>query len=185
MKAIGIVLIAAMAACQPTISSRSSQVRATSAAVASFAPFRTFGFRLAEEPASPYQVSARSFEVERRVRELVADELVRKGYTQEGTNADFLVRISSGTAREDPPYPTTTSSSNENQPHSITTAEVVVDAFDRSTAQQVWHGTATAEIGPERINEPALQAALQQMLALFPCAVVSGRFIRPECPLMP
>jgi hypothetical protein len=42
-------------------------------------------------------VSARSFEVERRVRGLIAVELVRKGYTENGQNADFLVRISSGT----------------------------------------------------------------------------------------
>jgi hypothetical protein len=168
MKAIGIVLIATMAACQPTISAGSSQVQTTMAAGASFAPFRTFGFRLATEPPSPYQVSARSFEVGRRVRELVAAELVRKGYAEAGQNADFLVRISSGTAREDKAQPTTTSGGNENQPQSITAGEVVVDAFDRSTAQQVWHGTARAEIDPERINEPALEAALQQMLAPFP-----------------
>jgi hypothetical protein len=102
------------------------------------------------------------------VHELVAAELVRKGYAEAGQNADFLVRISSGSAREDKAQPTTTSGGNENQPKSITVGEVVVDAFDRSTAQQVWHGTAMAEIDPEKINGPALQAALQQLLAPFP-----------------
>jgi hypothetical protein len=172
MKAIGIVLVSTMAACQATMAPGASQVHATSAEVASFAPFRTFGFRLPEDPPSPYKVSARSFEVERRVQELVAGELVRKGYAQTDSSADFLVRISSGTAREDKPHPTTTSGGNENEVHLITVGEISVDAFDRSTTQQVWHGTTRAEIDPQRINEPALQAAVQQMLAPFPARSV-------------
>ncbi len=171
MKAIGIVLLSAMAACQAattTTVSGSSQVRTTSAETASFAPFRTFGFRLAAEPPAPYQVSPRSFDAEGRVRELVAAELVRKGYTEAGPDADFMIRISAGTAKADKAEPTTTSGGNENQPLSVTAGEVIVDAFNRSTAQQVWHGTARAEIDPNRLNESALHAAVQRMLAPFP-----------------
>jgi hypothetical protein len=50
-------------------------------------------------------------------------------------------------------------------------SEMVLDAFDGSTAQQVWHGTAQAEIDPQRINERAIGAigaAMRQMLAPFP-----------------
>jgi hypothetical protein len=170
MKAIAIILAATMAACQATTASvpGTSHVQTTSAEAAAFAPFRTFGFRLAEQPPSPYELSARSFEVEHRVHDLVAAELVGKGYTETGPDADLLVRISSGTVGEDKPEPITTSGGNENEPQRITVGEVVVDAFDRGTGQQVWHGTARAEIDPQRINGPALQAAVQRMLTPFP-----------------
>jgi uncharacterized protein DUF4136 len=136
----------------------------------SFAPFRTFGFRLAEAPPSPYQVSARSFEVERLAHDIVLAELVRKGYTDAGANADFLVRISSGAASQ---YESTVMGGrDEDRLQSVTIGELVIDAFDRSTAQQVWHGTARAEIDPQRIDEPALRRAVHQLLAPFPARTV-------------
>jgi hypothetical protein len=170
MKTIAIILAATVAACQATTASvpGTSRVQTSSAEAAAFAPFRTFGFRLAEQPPSPYELSARSFEVERRVHDLVAAELVGKGYKETGADADLLIRISSGTAREDKPMPITTSGGTENDPHLVTLGEVVVDAFDRGTGQQVWHGTAQAEIDPQRINAPALQATVQRMLTPFP-----------------
>jgi hypothetical protein len=32
----------------------------------------------------------------------------------------------------------------------------------------VWHGTAQAEIDPQRINELAIRSAVEQMLVRFP-----------------
>src|ERR1700685_2140592 len=99
MKSIAIILAATMAACQATTASvpGPSHAQTTSAEAAAFDPFRTFGCRLAEQPPSPYELSARSFEVERRVHDMVVAELVRKGYTETGADADLLIRISSGT----------------------------------------------------------------------------------------
>jgi hypothetical protein len=170
MKAIAVVLAATLAACQATTSSvpGKSYVQTTSAEAAAFAPFRTFGFRLAEKPPSPYELSARSFEVERRVHDMVAAELVGKGYTEAGADADLLIRISSGSAPGEKPEPITTSGGTENDPQTITVGEVVVDAFNRGTGQQVWHGVAQAEIDPKRINEPALQATVHRMLMPLP-----------------
>jgi hypothetical protein len=98
---------------------------------------------------------------------MVSAELVRRGYTETGSHADFLVRIGAGSARVDKPQPTTTGGT-ENDLQSITAGEVVVDVFDGGTSQQVWHATAKAEIDPERINEPGLEAAVQRMLTPFP-----------------
>jgi hypothetical protein len=170
MKAMAIVCLTMMAACAAPAPAGSFQVQSASAEKASFAPFRTFGFRLAEAPPPPYQVSARSFEVERLAHDMVAAELVRKGYTDAGGNGDFLVRISSGAATQ---YTSAVmSGSDEDRLQPITTGEVVVDAFDRSTAQQVWHGAARAEVDPQRVNEPELQAAVHQLLAPFPARSV-------------
>jgi hypothetical protein len=100
-----------------------SHVQTTSAEAAAFSRFRTFGFRLAEQPPSPYELSARSFEVERRVHDAVAAELVRKGYTETGADADLLIRISSGSASGDKTEPVTTSGGTENDPQRITLGE--------------------------------------------------------------
>jgi hypothetical protein len=170
MKAIAIILTATLGACQATTSAGPgpSHVQTTSAETATFAPFRTFGFRDAEQPPPPYQLSARSFEVERRVHDVVAAELARKGYAETGADADLLIRVSSGTNVIDKGLPITTSGGTENDPKLVTVGEVVVDAFNRETGQQVWHATAQAEINPERINEPALQATVQRMMTPFP-----------------
>jgi hypothetical protein len=97
MKATAFLLAATMAACQAATSSvPASRVQTTGAGASDFAPFRTFGFRLAEQPPPPYKLSARSFEVERRLHDMVAAELAGKGYLETGTDADLLVRISSG-----------------------------------------------------------------------------------------
>src|SRR5580704_8975225 len=136
MRAIGLVLLATVAACQATTASSSggpSNVKTESAGSAAFARYRTFGFRLAETPPAPYAVSPRSFEVERRVHDLIVSELVRKGYTEAATNGDFVFRLSSGTAKADKVEPTTTGGGTENEPQSVTSGEIVVDAFDGST----------------------------------------------------
>jgi Domain of unknown function (DUF4136) len=168
MKAMGIALAITLAACNgAATSSGSLRVQAISAGNATFAPYRTFGFRPAEAPPSPYEVSLRSFEVERRVRDLVATTLAHKGYAEAGATPDFLVRLSSGTVEEAKPV-TAASDAYGGEKESVTSAEVVVDAFDGSTAEQVWHGTARAEVDPARINEVAIRSAVDQMLARFP-----------------
>jgi hypothetical protein len=161
MKAMAIVFAATVAACATT-SAGSSQVQAISAEPGIFTAYRTFGFRLAAKLPFPYQVSARSFEVERRMHDLVATALAYKGYREASQSPDFWVRLSSGTIKVD--YDYTSASEND----SVILDEMVVDAFDGSTAQRVWHGTAQAEIDPQQINERAIGAALQQMLAPFP-----------------
>jgi hypothetical protein len=176
MRAIGFVLLATMAACEATTASSAgpSNVKTESAGSASFARYKTFGFRLAETPPAPYAVSPRSFEVERQVHDLIVSELVRKGYTEAAANGDFLFRLSSGTAKADKVEPTTTGGGTENEPQSVTSGEIVVDAFDGSTAQQVWHGTAQAVVDPQRINQAQLAAAVQKMLATIPARGAEG-----------
>ena len=91
-----------------------------------------------------------------------------------GTTPDFLVRLSSGTFKEDEPltaagaYGTGNVDYRVRNEGSFTSGEIVVDAFDGSTAQQVWHGTAQADIDPHRINEAAIESLVDQMLMHFP-----------------
>jgi hypothetical protein len=100
------------------------------------------------------------------MHDLVATALAQKGYREAGTSPDFLIRLSSGTLKVDTTGTYDGMATGEND--SLTLGEMIVDAFDGSTAQQVWHGTAQAEIDPHGINERAIGTAIRQMLAPFP-----------------
>jgi hypothetical protein len=162
MKPIGLVLLGAMAGCAAT-TSPAVVVQTDSSAVASFATYRTFGFRFAGAPPAPFQVSARSFEVERRMRSLVAAELVRKGYTEQpgAAHPDFVVTLASGYATE-PVYV------GQEPAKTVEKDALVIDAFDDSSAAQVWHGVGETEIDPKEINDQLLQTGVRSVLASFP-----------------
>jgi hypothetical protein len=167
MKAMAIVFAATVTACAATTSS--SQVQAISAEPNTFTAYRTFGFRISGEPPFPSEVSPGSFEVGRRMHDLVATALAHKGYREAGTSPDFLIRLSSGTLEVDATQTYDGMATGEND--SFILSEMVVDAFDGSTAQQVWHATAEVEINPHGINKPAIGGigtAVGQMLAPFP-----------------
>jgi hypothetical protein len=162
MKSIGLVLVGALAACATT-SSPTVLVHTDSGPVASFASYRTFGFGLAAAPPAPFQESARSFAVERRVRSLVVAELVRKGYAEQPGPAhpDFVVTVASGYTSED---------FSMGEAPLFETAElgaIVIDVFDASSAAHVWHGTGETEVDPKRVSDQ-LQAGVRRVLASFP-----------------
>jgi hypothetical protein len=171
MKSIGLILLGALTACAAT-TSPTVRVQTDSSAVASFAAYRTFGFGLAEGPPAPFQVSARSFEVQRRMRSLVAAELVRKGYTEQPGPAhpDFVVTLASGYAEQPPVY-------GGEAPLFETgkTGAIVINAFDASSAAQVWHGVGETEVDREKINDHLLQTGVQSVLASFPTRSSEGR----------
>jgi hypothetical protein len=164
MKSIGLVLLAAMAACaeSPTV-----LVHTDSSPVASFAPYRTFGFGLAGAPPAPLQESA----VQRRIRSLVVSELARKGYAEQPgpANPDFVVTFAAGYTAE--------ALSIEAQPFEKAPeiGAIVIDAFDASSAAHVWHGTGETEVSPAKINDQPLQAGVHRVLASFPVRGAEGR----------
>jgi Domain of unknown function (DUF4136) len=171
MKSIGIILLGAMTACAAA-TSPTVRVQTDSSAVASFAAYRTFAFGLAGTPPAPFQVSARSFEVERRMRSLVAAELVRKGYTEQPGSAhpDLVVTFATGYATQEDVYV-----GQEPLAETVEKGAIVIDAFDASSAAQVWHGVAETEVDREKINDQLLQTGVQRVLASFPARSSEGR----------
>lgn len=169
MKSTLFVLFAATAAC---VSTRSPGllVETESSAAASFAAYRTFGFGPAEAPPAPFQVSARSFEVERRMRALISAELVRKGYAEQPGpgHPDFVIGFASGYARE-PPFGGEAPLFEMPEKGAI-----VIDAFDASSAAQVWHGAGQAQVDPEKVDDPLLQTSVERVLASFPARSTNG-----------
>ena len=167
MKTAALLLVLASAACHTSASTPDRAVQTIGAASVPSARYRTFAFGLAEPPAAPYALSARSFEVERRLEPFIVAELTKKGYALSEGNADFLVRFSAGNAEVPIPQPGETEG-NGGPTEYVHVGEIVIDAFDGSSRAQVWHGAAEAQINPQRINEHLLQTAVRQMLAKFP-----------------
>jgi hypothetical protein len=163
MKTIGLAFLGAMAACVTT-HLPNVLVQTQSSALSSFAPYHTFGFRIAGMPPAPFQVSARSFEVERRMRSLVVAQLVGKGYAEQQGSAhpDFVVSFSAGYADDPPPG---------GEPPMFempVKGAIVIDVFDASSDAHVWHATAEAEVEPTQLDDRLLRVAVQRALASFP-----------------
>jgi hypothetical protein len=163
VKSIGLLFLGAVAACAST-PSPNVLVQTQSSPDTSFAGYRTFGFRHAEAPPAPFEVSARSFEVERRVRALVVAQLVSKGYMEQTApaNPDFFVTLSAGYA-DDPPFGGEAPLFETDEKGAF-----VIDVFDASSAAHVWHGTAEAEVDPRQINDQLLQVGVRRALSSFP-----------------
>ena len=161
MKWIALAFLGSMAAC----TARGSAVRVDveSASSAAFAGYKTFGFRPAETPPPPLEMSAGTFEVERRLKALVTAELERKGYTvQTGPgHPDFVMSFAAGYV-EDPPY--------GGEPPMFDMPEkraIVIDAFDGASEAHVWHGTGEAEVTVQTRDDHLPQASVERVLASF------------------
>ena len=98
------------------------------------------------------------------MRSLVAAELVRKGYTEQAdpSHPDFVVTLASGYATE-PVYV------GQAPAKTVEKGAIVIDAFDDSSAAQVWHGVGETVVDPQEINDQLLQTGVRNVLASFPC----------------
>jgi hypothetical protein len=164
MKALSFLLVGALSACgAATPPDRHVAVRTVGSTTS--ASYRTFGIGLAREPAPPFQLSARAFELEERMRPLVVAELLRKGYAEEaeGAKPDLLLKFMAGYDTT-PPAPQREPGGNK----SGMRGEIVVDAFDGTTEAQVWRGIAQSEVDPDKIDPQLLQYAVEHLLATFP-----------------
>ena len=172
MKTIACALVAMMAAaCYPARSS-GPQVETVASASAPLAEYRTFTFGFTENPPPPYRASARSLEVERRVRELVGAALRQKGYVQDDTKPNFVVRLGAGTQEEiAPDMEDLTVAASEALP----LGEIKVRIFDASTKTEFWRGSAVSQIDLTKdIDNNLLERAVQGILESFPTRSVTS-----------
>jgi hypothetical protein len=164
------VLVGTMAACGAAPAPE-GRVHTESSVGSALANYRTFGLRPAGQPAAPFEVSARSFEVERRIRPLIVAGLVQKGYMEQSgdqTKPDFVIVFGSGYAQGAVPSVDQQGGAGLATTPPIEKGRIAIDAFDTSSDTQVWHGTAEAEVDPSKIDDRLLQTAVQQVLASFP-----------------
>jgi Domain of unknown function (DUF4136) len=164
MKAIALFAVFA-AACYPVRSS-GPEVQTVVSPSAPFAEYHTFSFGFTENPPTSYQASARSLEVERRVRKLMGAALREKGYVEDDTKPNFVVRFGAGTQQKETGGYVEDSTGS---PDTVSFGKIKVDIFDASTKTEVWRGSAVSQIDLTKdIDNRLLERTVQGVLASFP-----------------
>ncbi|MET0791638.1 MAG: DUF4136 domain-containing protein [Polyangiaceae bacterium] len=133
---------------------------------ASFASYHTFSFGLSDPPKAGYEVTARSLEVQRRLRLVVLAALQQRGYALEDAGGDFIVKLAAGTG---PAVYIATQGHDERATDSgLAQGFVGISVYDRATGNEVWQASAFAEISPAKIDDSLLQMGVNHMLKDFP-----------------
>jgi hypothetical protein len=141
-----------------------SKTAATSIAAphSSLASYHAFSFGLADQPKTGYAVTPRSLEVQRRLRPVVLQAFQGRGYVEDQTKADFIVKLAAGTGELPNP------GLEHTAPTNLARGFIGIDVYDASTGAQVWQGSAYAEIDPEKIDDALLKMGVTHMLSDFP-----------------
>jgi hypothetical protein len=164
MKCMTLVLVSIIAGCTATAEKpprgAASSVGAPPAALEKY---ETFTFGAANPPAAGYDTTARSLAVQRRLTPLVRASLEKRGYKQTTDGPDLVIKISTGSGTL-----TADARSWDGPSEQSATGFIGIDAYDRVTGTDVWHGSAFAEVDPERIDDRLLARGVEHMLADFP-----------------
>lgn len=161
VKILSIGLATALVACTAGPPAPRSSASSVAAPNADFSHYRTFSFGLAEQPKEGYQVTARSLEVQRRLRVVVSKAMLARGYSEDAAKTDFVIRLAAGNG--DAPNPA-------GERTAVPPAEgfIAIDIYDSATGSMVWGGSAFAEIDPAKIDDALLQRGVDHMLSNFP-----------------
>ncbi|MGA7118628.1 MAG: DUF4136 domain-containing protein [Polyangiaceae bacterium] len=149
--------------CAPTVSIHSAK-----SPTARFADYRTFAFDSTE--GVPPSARSRSAEVGRRVRQQVAQLLESKGYVQAAdSRPDLLIRVAAGRREREISHPHPAPRwLEEDEEDDFIEGAFVIDVLDSATQELVWHGSARAEVEPDRIDDQRLRRAVTSVMATFP-----------------
>ena len=165
MKWMTLALVSALTACgasSPAPNSQTASASGVGAPTAAFGSYQTFSFAPANPPKEG-EITARSLEVQRKLMPLVQASLEKRGYALKEEMPDLLIKITAAQGE----FPgEKTQHGNPEEP--VPAGFIGVDAYDRSTGNSVWHGSAQAEIDPQKINDSLLAAGVEKMLADFP-----------------
>ena len=147
---------------------------------ASFEQYRTFSFGPPEGPPSGYQTSARSAEVQRRLRPLIAAALRERGYVPALGSAKGGHRHRFGSGRRDASIHEASSMGAEWQPDDENADFVRRDARHRrlrrgKRGQGVARGEPRADSSRHIIDDRLLQRSVGELISSFPAEGKSGQ----------
>lgn len=169
MKWMALVLLGSVTSCSSAAVPPSKAVASSVASPhAPLASYRSFAFGLADPPKAGYEVTPRSLEVQRRLRPVVLAALQGRGYSEDESKADFIVKLTSGTG-EIPPQ-----GAERAVPTGLARGFIGIDIYDAAAGTEVWQGSAFAEIDPEKIDDSLLKMGVMHMLADFPARDTGG-----------
>lgn len=169
-------LITTAVAAMPVLMTGCSPVQAHSASLASapFPQYQTFSFGGPEASPKGFKRSPRTAEVEKRMHPLITTVLEEKGYAaaEAGKKGDVVVACASGSRKgiKRPAQGTRGAADGlgSDEEADFVEGAIVIDMFDGASDGAVWHGTARAEVNPDKIDDQLLQRAVREVLAPFP-----------------
>lgn len=168
MKWMALALLGAVTSCSAAAVPPQGVATSIAAPHASFTSYHTFSFGLAEQPKAGYEVTPRSLDVQRRLRPVVLEALQGRGYVEDQSKADFIVKLSAGTGAE------ASSAAERAVPTGLARGFIAIHIYDGPTGAEVWQGSAFAEIDPEKIDDSLLKMGVSHMLADFPAKGNAG-----------
>jgi hypothetical protein len=172
MKWIALALMGALTSCAATTPPRQTAANVISSPQAPFGSYHTFSFGLADPPKPGYEVTPRSLEVQRRLRAVVLAALQERGYTVEDAGGDFVVKLAAGTGPD--VYRGEPMGSERTMATGLARGYIGIDIYDRPSGNEVWQGSAFAEIDPATIDDSLLKMGVDHMLKDFPTKDRSG-----------
>jgi hypothetical protein len=162
MKWLNVSIVGVVTACA-TASEPFAEASGTGAVNAPFARYETFAFAPANPPSVGYVVTQRSLEVQRRLAPLVQASLQKRGYQKSEVNPDLLIKITAGSGTI-----WGEKTQHGNPAEATPSGFIGVDAYDRTTGADVWHGSGYAEIDPTKIDDVLLERGVEKMFDGFP-----------------
>jgi hypothetical protein len=168
MKWMNVALLGVVTSCTTAAPPSKTAVATFASPHASFASYHTFSFGLSDQPKAGYEVTPRSLEVQRRLRPVVLEALQGRGYLEDQTKSDFIVKLTAGTGAIPNP------SVEHAPPTGLARGFIGIDVYDASTGTEVWQGSAFAEIDPEKIDDTLLKMGVAHMLSDFPARDTAG-----------
>ncbi len=151
-------------------------VHTSASPTARFDGYRTYVF--GPEPGAPpdFAVTQQSVRVEHIVQGIAAGILKSKGYVPATTaSPDLTIRVAAGQRQRviRRPQPARPPWFAEDEEFDYVEGSFVIDAFDGSTGQLVWHGAVRTEIQPGHIDEDRIRRSVNEVLASFPARPVA------------
>lgn len=166
MKWIALAFIAALNSCTRVAPRDQTSATVIAAPHASLASYHTFSFGLSDPPKAGYEVTARSLEVQRRLRLVVLAALQQRGYTPDDVNGDFIVKLAAGTGPA--VYIATQGLDERATDTGLAQGFIGINVYDRATGNEVWQASAFAEISPAKIDDSLLEMGASHLLKDFP-----------------
>jgi len=168
---ITLALLGPLVACGAATSAPNYAVASHVAAPdVSIEDYHTFAFGLAEQPRAGYDVTPRSLEVQRRVRAVVKTALEERGLAETTAAPELLVKLATGSGSGFGLRPPTTNV--EYDPSAKAGPEpalgfIGIDIYASASGNEIWKGSAFAEVDPTKIDDALLRRGVDHMLEGF------------------
>src|SRR5215471_8754852 len=159
------VLITVLCSCTKETPSPKGAAWSVAAPNASFASYQTFSFGPAETPPPSYQTTPRSLEVQRRLHSLVVATLQKRGYVEDSSKSDFIVKLVTGTGERATGAEHADLQVEGYRPPPPAQGFIGIHVYDAPSGSMIWQGSAFAEIDPAKIDDALLQRGVDHMLA--------------------